>query len=495
MPIYRSTIVALAAVATALVSGRSYGVPVTFNKDVAPIVYRHCVSCHRPGAVAPFSLLTFADVSKRAEQIEDVVVRKAMPPWKPVSEPGTFLNDRRMTDAEIELVRQWVADGAMEGNAADLPRPPTFSDGWQLGKPDLVLTMPEPIVVAADSRDLYMNVLLPLKVPPGKYLKATEFRPGNPRIVHHAVLFVDTSGQARKRDMASRGHGFSAVAPPGTYLPGALGMWTPGRNAQPLPDGLAMRWPADGVLVLNLHLHATGKLESEQSSIGFYFTSEPPNRQLVDLTLVDTTISIPAGDKTYRTHDRKVVPVDADVLTVFPHMHLIGRQIEVAAHLPDGTRQTLIRIDDWDYDWQDLYQFAKPVRLPAGTVVTLDAQYDNSNDNAKNPRNPPARVRWGEDAADEMSLAFLTLASIPPASSSRGGGKVLDVAAQQAAASWGPADADSDGRLSASEVVAAFGKKFSRSEAQQIIARFDRDGDRHLNFDEFTAALRVNARP
>jgi hypothetical protein len=468
-----------------------YAAPVTFNKEIAPILFKHCASCHRPDEVAPFSLLTYADAAKRAEQIVEIIERRAMPPWKPTGAQGTFLNDRRLTTEEIALVKQWVADGAAEGDGKDLPPPPKFAVDWQLGKPDLVLTVPEPIDVPADGRDIYMNVVLPLKLPAGKYLKAAEFRPGNHHVVHHAILLIDVEGKARERDRASRGQGFVAIAPPGTYLPGALGVWTPGRVPRALPDGLAMPWPDNGDLVLNLHLHPTGKAETEQSSVGFYFTDQAPKRPLLDLTLFDVNINIPAGEKAYRTHDRKVVPVESDVMTVFPHMHMLGRSMTITAHHPNGGLQTLLEINDWDYNWQDLYQFATPVRLPAGTVITMDAVHDNSADNPQNPRHPPARVKWGEQSENEMSTAFLSMSPVSYSAAIRPDGQAVDPMHQQALNAWRKADGNGDGRLSAMEIMGSMGRNFTKADVDQIITRFDQNGDKQLNFDEYLAVLQA----
>lgn len=461
----------------------------TFNRDIAPLVWRECGSCHRPGEVAPFSLMTYGDVAKRAEQIEEIVVRGAMPPWKPVDPAGHFANERRLTKDEIDLIRRWVAAGAPEGNPTDLPMPPKFAEGWQLGEPDLVLRVPEPIAVPADGRDLYMNILLPLVVPEGKFLKAIEFRPGNPRVVHHAVLAIDTKGEARRRDEASPGQGFVAVSPPGRFLPGTLGIWTPGRNAMPLPEGLAMPWPGDGDLVLNLHLHPSGKPETEQSTVGVFFTDEPSRRPLHDVLLIDKNIDIPPGEKSFRTHDRKVLPVAADLLTIFPHMHLLGRSMKVAARLPDGTSRTLLEINDWDFNWQDFYQFAEPVRLPAGTELTLDAVHDNSADNPQNPRDPPGQVRWGEQTFNEMSLAFLCLVPVNETSTPSADGTDPGTLARLR-----KADTDGDKRLSADEIIAALGKQRTVDDVRKIIDRFDRDGDKHLNLEESLTALKATAK-
>ena len=489
----------------------------TFNRDVAPLVFQHCAKCHRPGEVAPFSLLSFPDVAKRTELILSVVERRAMPPWKPVADHGEFANGRGLTEAEIETVRRWVAAGSPEGAAADLPPTPQFADGRHFGKPDLELSMPEATSVPADGRDVYLNVILPLEVPSGKYLKAVEFKPGNRRVVHHAVLFVDTTGEARRRDAAEPGLGFHAVSPPGRFLPGTLAIWTPGREPVALADGLSMPWPDDADLVLNLHLHPSGKPETERSSVGIYFTDEPPRRSLVDLMLIDRKIDIAPGDRAFRTHDECELPIDMEVLSIFPHMHLIGKEFRVTAKLPDGSTRSLLRIDDWDFNWQNVYEFARPVRLPQGTRLEMSNVHDNSADNPMNPRHPPERVRWGEQSYDEMSIAFVNLRpadeddlrTIPPGADRRR--MHLAIRPADAPALFGPKsprpvpsaeriaeilrrfDRDGDDKLNLDEVHAALGKR----EPIEVVGRrakpFDRDGDRRLDRDEIAAALKALA--
>jgi mono/diheme cytochrome c family protein len=495
---------------------------VTFNKHIAPLLFERCAGCHRPGEVAPFSLLTYRDVSKRAEQIQNVTEQHIMPPWKPVTGHGEFSNGRRLTAEEIALIKKWVDGGVVEGQAADLPQSPKFASGWQLGPPDLVVTMSEPVEVPAAGRDVYQNVLLPLEVPLGKYIKAAEFRPSNRRVVHHAVLFYDTSGKSRERDAADPAPGFSAVTPPGRFLPGTLAIWTPGRNPLPLPSGLSMPWPRNADLVLNLHLHPSGKGESEQSSIGFYFTDEPPQRSLLDVALIDTNIDIAPGDKAFRTKDNCVLPIDMELLSIFPHMHMIGKDMKVTATFPDGTMRPLLWIDDWNFNWQDMYEYSKPVHLPKGTKLVMEGMHDNSADNPFNPKNPPDRVRWGEQTFNEMSIAFLNLtasqesdmsqlAGQPQAKGLRGvrvaivpdstkvavtdapSSKPLGDAdyARLAAEGLRKADKDGDGKLSLDEIVAAVKTRASREELAKHVTRFDRDGDNLLNVAEVAEAMKV----
>jgi mono/diheme cytochrome c family protein len=487
----------------------------TFHKDIGPLVVTHCAKCHRPGEVAPFPLLEYDDVAKRAELILEVVGRHAMPPWKPVPGHGEFANGRRLSDAEIGLFRRWVETGAKEGDSADRRPLPQFADGWQLGKPDLVLTMAEPTPIPADGRDVYFNVILPLKVPQGKYIKAAEFRPGNRRVVHHAVLFVDTSGKARERDEAEPGPGFHAGSPPGRFMPGSLGVWTPGHNVIPLGEGLSMPWPDNADLVLNLHLHPSGKAETEQSSVGFYFTDEPPKRSLVEVMLIDKNINIAPGDKSFKTRDECELPIDMEVLSIFPHMHLIGKEMRVTATRPDGTSQPLFYIDDWDFNWQDLYEYAKPVRLPKGTKIVMEGTHDNSADNPQNPHDPPKVVRWGEQSFDEMSIAFLTLrpadeadlVTIPAGADRKRmslsirphGAKPLMAGKPTTPEQWSQrvkdvlktADKDGDQKLSQKEIVAVVGGRAKPDVIERTTKPFDRDGDGLLNPEEIGEALKA----
>jgi hypothetical protein len=243
----------------------------------------------------------------------------------------------------------------------------------------------------------------------GKYIKAAEFRPSNRRVVHHATLTSDATGRARRRDEADPAPGFEGGGgnPPGQLLPGSLATWTPGRDPLPLPEGIAMPWKPGADFALQLHLHPTGKPELERSSVGFYLTDEPPRRSLVDLILIDMKIDIPPGERAYRTRAELTVPIDVEVVGLFPHMHLIGREFRVTANPPRGEPSSLLRIDDWDFNWQTYYQHAAPVRLAAGTRIVMEAVHDNSADNIRNPSRPPQRVRWGEQTTDEMALAFL----------------------------------------------------------------------------------------
>ena len=263
---------------------------------MAPIVFQHCTQCHREGEVAPFPLLSHADVKKRPQTVG--TGDGFMPPWK--SKPAReFVGERRLTADEIAVLARWAAAGAPEGDPADAPPAPKFVDGWTLGEPDLIVTMPEPFSIPAEGRDIYRNFVLPLSIPEGKYIKALEYRPGNRTVVHHAAFALETSSKSRERDAADPAPGFEgSLVIPGQIFPGALAAWAPGRDPMPLPAGFSLPWPAGADLILQLHLHPSGKPETERSTIGFYLTDEPPQRSMGDLVLIDKRTISPARPTT-----------------------------------------------------------------------------------------------------------------------------------------------------------------------------------------------------
>jgi hypothetical protein len=395
---------------TSEASAAAADAPTTFNKHIAPIVFKQCADCHHPGEVAPFPLLSYADVKKRARQIELVTQDRFMPPWKSVEGHGKFLGERRLKQEEIDLIARWVKEGAVEGDPSDLPPVPTFPEGWKLGQPDIVITMPEPYVVKADGPDDFRNFVFELKIPEGKYIKAAEFHPSNRVVVHHAALMMHSLEWLRKKDEADTGPGFQGAALPGPLLPGSMATWTPGRDPSPLPEGFSLPWKPGTGLILQLHLHPSGKPETEQSSIGFYLTDEPPQRSMVDMLLVNTRIYIPAGERAYRATDEFKLPMDMEALGIFPHMHLIGREIKITAKPPGHDEPfSLLWINDWDFNWQGYYQYETPVKLPAGTHIVMETIHDNTAENIKNPNSPPKAMRWGEQTTDEMSVTILQL--------------------------------------------------------------------------------------
>jgi hypothetical protein len=392
---------------------------VTFNKDVAPILFRQCAGCHRPGEVAPFPLLDYRDASKRSGLIAELTSNRKMPPWKPETGAGQFADERRLTDEDIGVIRRWSEGGAPEGDTTDLPPAPKFTAGWQLGDPDMVIRMAEPYTLTASGPDEYRCFVLPIQIPAGKYIRSIEYRPGNRKIVHHAVVTSLPHEEAVAKLAAGDGKNFlTGLAPPGRLLSGPLSIWTPGMEPHFLPGDLASSWPEKTDLVLQLHLHPSGKAESEQSAIGIHLTDQKPTATLKMTVFSNNKIDIPPGKPDYEVRAYKTLNAEATLFGIYPHMHLIGRSIRAEATLPDATKIPLISITDWDFNWQYYYQYAEPVCLPAGTRIDVRWTYDNSASNPANPSSPPRRVTYGEQTTDEM--AFLVFDMIARGSASGG---------------------------------------------------------------------------
>ena len=382
---------------------------VTFNKDIAPLVFDRCAPCHRPGQAAPFSLLTFPEVKKHAKQIAETTEKRLMPPWLPEPDCAEFSGARRLSAGQLGLIQQWVAEGAIEGNSADLPPAPQWAAGWQLGQPDLVLRLPQPYTLGPDGKDIYRNFVIPIPITNTHFVQAVELVPDNPKIVHHAFIKIDRTRESRRLDErdAEPGFGFmntpvSAQMPEGHFLG-----WVPGKVPSKEPKGLAWTVEKDTDLVLQLHMRPTGKPETIQPSIGFYFTDQPPTNTPFKILLTSHTIDIPPGVKDYVIEDSFRLPVDVEALAVMPHGHYLCRDMQGLATLPDGTKKWLIRIKNWDFNWQGDYQYSQPVPLPKGTTLLMRYTYDNSTNNIRNPNSPPKRAAYGPQTTDEMGELWL----------------------------------------------------------------------------------------
>jgi len=387
-------------------AGNGLAATPTFNQDIAPILYQNCATCHRPGQVAPFSLLTYNDAAKRAGLIAIVTAKHYMPPWKAEAGYGHFQDERRLTAAQIALIGEWARNGAPEGDPQRKPAPPQFASGWQAGKPDAVFSMPESFSIPADGFDRYQCFVIPLNISADRYVKTVEFRPGNPQVVHHALFFLDTSGQARQLDAATPEPGYPCFGGPQIQPSGALGGWAPGATPEPLPDGVAHTVGKGADLVIQIHYHPSGKPETDQSSIGLTF-GDAPQKGLTGMILGTRKIDLAPGDAHQVITDWALVPEDVNLIGITPHAHLLCREMKVDARLPDGKTEPLIWIKDWDFNWQGQYRYAAPVKLPKGTRIEMQYVYDNSASNPHNPSNPPKRVTYGEQTTDEMALMFL----------------------------------------------------------------------------------------
>lgn len=399
----------------------------TFHRDVAPVLHARCVECHRPGQVAPFPLLTYPDARRRARQIADVVGRRVMPPWKPVPGIGEFHDARVLSEAEIALLRRWADAGAPEGDPADAPAPPRFADGWRLGTPDLVLTMPKPFTVPPEGPDVHRNFVIPVELPADRYVRAVEFRPGNPKVAHHAIVLLDTGGRARRLEdrHGGPGAGYPATGGPGFLPSGGLPGWVPGEAPRPFPADAAVLLPRRVDVVLSMHYHPSGRPEPDQSSIALYFTDVPPRRTPGVLLMGVLNLRIAAGDRSHTTTTCYELPVDVEVTGIGPHMHLIGRDVWMWAEPPAGPAIPLIWIRDWDFNWQGTYRPAKPLRLPRGTRIWGQWTHDNSAANPANPHVPPREIRNGGNSTDEMAGAWIYVILDRPEDSRRLWGETI----------------------------------------------------------------------
>jgi Flp pilus assembly protein TadD/mono/diheme cytochrome c family protein len=385
---------------------------VTFYKNIAPILYEHCATCHRPGESGPFSLLTYQDAAKHAAQIARVTKQHFMPPWLPEKGHGDFQDEQRLTDAQIEIIQNWVKAGAPAGPSAAAPKAPQFPpDGWQLGKPDLVLHVAQPYHLSAAGNEVFWNFIMPVPITSPRWVRAIEVRPGNPKIFHHANVIVDRSGGSRRHEVTP-GAGFPGMdlsVEEETYDPdGHFLSWKPGTAPVVEPEGMAWRADPGMSLVLNVHLRPSGKPETIEPEIGVYFTDQPQTQfpMLVQLEH-DGIIDIPPGVKDFQVTDEFRVPMDLNVLAVYPHAHYLARLMEGYATLPDGTKKWLVRIPNWDLSWQAVFRLKSPMLLPKGTVVSMHYHYDNSAENVRNPNRPPKQVKGGNQAKDEMSHLWL----------------------------------------------------------------------------------------
>lgn len=474
-----------------LLSPGSLLAEVTFNEHIAPLVHQKCTSCHRPEQSGPFSLITYRDVKKKSRTIEEVLLDRYMPPWKPTNTNVHFANDRRLSDKEIALFSKWVEGGAPEGDPEKKPTPPKYPSGWYLGEPDMVVTMNGKFEVPAEGRDIYRSFVFHLQLPEDKWVKAVELRPKAKSSVHHALFFIDSSGEARKRDgrdgkagmsgmgfqpRPAAGGGFNSAAFDGSS---GLGGHVPGATPAKLPGDLAMFLPKGSDVVMQTHFHPSGKREVEQAELALYFADKAPKNNLVALQVppvfgATKQINIPAGEKNYVVEDSFTLPVDVEAVLVGGHAHYICSKMKMVGTLPDGKKITFLDIQDWDLDWQDSYQFKKPISLPAGTVLKTTIVYDNSADNAENPFDPPQRIKWGPESDDEMGSITLTV--VP--GSKEDGQKIAD--AQSAQLVRGVAEAVPGAR----EAIERARKTLLN------VKYYDRDKDGLVQFEEVPQRMR-----
>jgi hypothetical protein len=385
---------------------------VTFNEQIAPIVYSKCAGCHRAGESAPFPLTSYKDVAKRGSLIAAVTQSRYMPPWHAAPASVSYRDERRLTDEQLSLLQAWVKQGMPEGDPSKAPALPAFPAGWQLGEPDLIVSFPHAYRIPADGPDIYRDFVIPVGLAEDKWIRAIEVRPSAPKTIHHMLYYADVSGSLRQKDQSESLPGFSGLAlPRGTI---SLGTWAGGTQPHFLPEGVARPFPKGADLVIQEHFHPTGKEEMEKTVVGIYFAKQAPERRMLSIQLpaefgLLAGVRIPAGEKSYTKRDSFTLPVDVDGFAVSAHAHYLGKAMKLTATLPTGETKVLLNIPNWDFAWQDGYLFSDMLTLPKGTRLDGEVIWDNSASNPHNRSIPPVAVNWGEESRDEMGSVTLEL--------------------------------------------------------------------------------------
>ena len=414
---------------------------VSFSKDVAPIFYKHCADCHRPNDMAPMSLLTYKDARAWARSIREKVVTRQMPPWHADPNHGKFANDRSLSQQEIDTIVAWVDQGSKQGNPKDLPAAPVFPQGWKIGKPDVVLSMPAEYTLEASGSDEYINFTMPTSFKEDMWVQAAEIHPGNRKVVHHVIAFIQTpqmlaqwkrsggrpSGQSifyqdgtlvrTKLDAPAYDDGCSA--PNGGLARGSgqeglgfpLCFYTPGKDMDIFPSGIAKSIPAGSNIVLQVHYSkTTGRVEKDRTSVGLFFAKAPPEKVLTSFGVINHYFKIPPGADNHEVKACYTFSRDVEILTLLPHMHVRGKDMRYEAIYPDGRRETVLFVPNYNFNWQTLYKLEKPLTLPKGTKLLVTAHFDNSEKNKYNP-DPTKTVRFGDPTYDEMLVGYFDYVS------------------------------------------------------------------------------------
>lgn len=377
-----------------------------FATDVAPIIYKHCTQCHRPGEAAPFSLTNYDEARKWAKNIAKVTGAHQMPPWKAVKGYGEFNDENRLTDEEIQTLKTWADNGAPRGDVSKEPKAPVFKSGWVMGEPDLVVAPSAPFKVPAEGRDVYRHFVIKTNMKEPVYVTALDVKPGNRKVVHHVIAFLDEKGVSNSLDGKDKDGqpGYSGFGGPGFMPDGALGGWAPGLQPRNLPSGAGLEIKPGTNIVLQIHYHLDGKEEIDQTKVGLYFSKVPVDKKVKIAWLANPFFKLKAGE----AHQvvKFTYPIMSNVIAygMMPHMHMLGRSMKATLQLPDGSTKPLVWVDDWDFNWQMTYTFKQPLHIPKGSKILIEAVYDNSSNNPNQPNNPPRDVTWGEQTTDEMFL-------------------------------------------------------------------------------------------
>jgi mono/diheme cytochrome c family protein len=395
---------------------------VTFTKDVAGIMHKNCASCHRPGEIAPMSLLSYKDVRPWAKSIREVVLDRKMPPWLADPHYGEFANDRRLSQKEIDTIVAWVDGGAKEGDAKDLPPTPAFPpEGWKLGTPDVVLSMTLEATVPADGVVAYRHFVVPTGFTEDKYVQFAEIRRGDPSVVHHVIVSVrepgrgpmPPAGEINLGAAASReGEARTAQQQPGqgggrgNTQDGMLVGWAPGMSPLLLRPGQAKLIKKGSVLIFQMHYTTNGQASKDRTSVGIYFAKAPVEKRVITTGAVSRNLVIPPGEPNYETKASFIFKQDSHIVSFMPHMHVRGKDFEYKLVYPDGTSKILLKVPRYDFNWQLNYFVKEPVAAPKGSRIECVAHHDNSERNKYNP-DPTKEVRWGPQTWEEMMIGWL----------------------------------------------------------------------------------------
>ena len=386
---------------------------VTFSREVVRILQANCQKCHHEGGIAPFSLITYDDAYTHRNEILVQTTQRKMPPWHVSSACNAYEGDPSLSSSDLQTIVAWVTSGAPEGNPSELPPPLTFSSTWTLGTPDAVVPMPQPFQPDFSKGDVYRCFVMPTSFTEDRFVRAVEILPGQRKMVHHVILFLDTSGQAKKLDDAEPGPGYTCFGGPGfnvNPLASTLGGWVPGNEPRFLPDGIGLPLPKGATVVMQVHYSSLNKVDDpDVSTLGIYFTKAPVQKRVLVAPVINQTFTIPAGAPDYEvTASIPFLPFDAHLVAVTPHMHLLGKTMRMNASKQDGSSVCLVDVPDWDFHWQGTYYYKTFIAAPTATGFFLSARYDNSADNPDNPNSPPKPVSWGENTTDEMCIGFLS---------------------------------------------------------------------------------------
>jgi mono/diheme cytochrome c family protein len=378
----------------------------TFTRDVAPVLYKNCVECHRPTMFAPMSLVTYQDARPYAKVMKQRVVARQMPPWNADPAIGHFKNDPRLTDQEVDTIARWADGGAPKGDDSDMPKMPSFAEGWTIGKPDAVFAMAEPFHIPANGAVEYQYIRIPVNLPEDHWIQAIEIKPGARAQVHHVIAYTQPSGEP--------------VSDGGVLGPTNIGGVTPNKPGMVFPEGVARLLRGKHDIVLQIHYTTNGKEALDRTEVGLIFAKQPPVKAAAGGLVINPRFVIPANDGNFEVRGQNLLMADTVLTAMTPHMHVRGKDMTYIAHYPDGREETLLSVPKYDFNWQITYELAEPKVLPKGTRLEVIAHFDNSANNKFNP-DPSQAVRWGDQTWEEMMIGFFgTLRELPKGGTSTG---------------------------------------------------------------------------